>query len=41
VLSRAGEPTAIAGQHILPLVSAAEYEPMADIDGDDMFALYE
>jgi hypothetical protein len=41
VLSCAGEPTAIAGQYILPLVSVVEYELVAGIDGDDMFALYE
>lgn len=41
VLTCAGEPTAIARQYILPLVSAAEYELVAGIDGDDMFALYE
>ena len=37
----AGEPTAIARQYILPLASTADYELVAGIDGDDMFALYE
>jgi hypothetical protein len=41
ILACAGEPTAIARQYILPLVSTADYELVAGIDGDDMFALYE
>jgi hypothetical protein len=41
VLSCAGEPTAIARQYVLPLVSVQDWETVASVENDDLFALRE
>ena len=41
VLACAGIPTAIARQHLLPLVSVADYEQVAGVDHGDQFAMYD
>lgn len=40
ILACTGEPTAIGRQYMLPLVTGDNYDDVAGIDGNDLFALY-